>query len=100
MSRGRYRGQTSVRKRRGLGLLAGVELVSDKATKKSFDVSEGAARRVWLEALERGVIVRPLGGDVIAISPPFVISEKQIDHIVEVLHGAIESVGGQLRRPD
>jgi len=85
---------------RGLGLVAGVELVSDKATKKSFDVSEGAARRVWLEALEHGVIVRPLGGDVIAISPPFVISEHQIDRIVEVLHGAIQSVGNQLRRPD
>jgi putrescine---pyruvate transaminase len=85
---------------RGLGLLAGVELVSDKTTKRSFDVSEGAARRVWLEALQRGVIVRPVGGDVIAMSPPFVISEKQIDNIVEVLYGAIQSVGGQLRRPD
>ena len=85
---------------RGLGLVAGVELVSDKATKQSFDVAEGAARRVWLEALEHGVIVRPIAGDVIAISPPFVISEQQIDRIVEVLHGAIESVGSQLRRPD
>jgi len=46
------------------------------------------------------VIVRPLGGDVLAMSPPFVISEKQIDHIVEVLYAAIQSVGGQLRRPD
>ena len=85
---------------RGLGLLAGVELVSDKATKKSFDVSEGAARRVWLEALERGVIVRPIAGDVIAISPPFVITEQQIDRIVEVLHVAIQRVGIQLHRPD
>src|SRR6266705_2674981 len=82
---------------RGLGLLAGVELVSDKATKKSFDVSEGAARRVWLEALERGVIVRPIAGDVIAISPPFVITEQQIDRIIEVLHVAIQRVGSQLR---
>src|SRR5204862_6758594 len=85
---------------RGLGLLAGVERVSDKATKRSFDVSEGAARRVWLEALQRGVIVRAVGGDVIAMSPPFVISEKQIDHIVAVLHGAIQNVGSRLRRPD
>ena len=81
---------------RGLGLLAGVELVSDKATKKSFDVSEGAARRVWLEALERGVIVRAIAGDVIAISPPFVISEQQIDRIVDELHAAIDRVGSQL----
>ncbi len=85
---------------RGLGLVAGVELVSDKTTKKSFDVSEGVARRVWLEALERGVIVRPLSGDVLAMSPPFVISEQQIDRIVDVLHSAIQHVGSQLRRPD
>src|SRR5437868_1088909 len=85
---------------RGLGLLGGVELVSDRTTKQAFEVPLGAARRVWLDALENGVIVRPLAGDVIAISPPFVITEQQIDRIVEVLHGVIESVGSQLRRPD
>ena len=81
---------------RGLGLLGGVELVSDQATKQSFDASLGVARRVWLAALEEGVIVRPLGGDVLAISPPFVISEQQIDRIVDVLHAAIERVGSEL----
>jgi len=83
---------------RGLGLVAGVELVADKATKGLFDSSMGAARRVWLEALANGVIVRPLSGDVVAMSPPFVISEPEIDRIVEVLHGAIEKVGTQLRQ--
>ena len=82
---------------RGLGLLGGVELVSDKATKQSFDVAAGAARRVWQAALAKGVIVRPLGGDVIAMSPPFVITEQQIDRIVKELHAAIEEVGSQLR---
>jgi adenosylmethionine-8-amino-7-oxononanoate aminotransferase len=82
---------------RGLGLVAGVELVRDRKTKELFDVSAGAARNVWLAALEQGVIVRPLGGDVLAISPPFVISEAQIDRIVEVLDGAIARVEKQLR---
>src|SRR2546422_2190854 len=81
---------------RGLGLLGGVELVSDKATKRSFEVSVGAARRVWLAALENGVIVRPLGGDVLALAPPFVISEQQIERIVAELHAAIDRVGSQL----
>jgi len=45
---------------RGLGLVAGVELVVDKASKRPFDASVGAARRVWLDALANGVIVRPL----------------------------------------
>jgi putrescine aminotransferase len=82
---------------RGLGLLGGIEFVRDRESKQLFDASLGVARRVWLEALERGVIVRPLGGDVIATSPPFVISEQQIDRIVEVLDAAIGSVSKQLQ---
>lgn len=81
---------------RGLGLLGGVELVKDRETKELFDASVGAARRVWLAALERGVIVRAIAGDVLAISPPFVISEEQIDTIVDVLGEAIESVSEEL----
>jgi putrescine aminotransferase len=82
---------------RGLGLLGGIELVKDRDTKEQFDVSVGAARSVWLSALEQGVIVRPLTGDVLAISPPFVITEQQIDRIVEVLHRSIEEVSRKLR---
>jgi putrescine---pyruvate transaminase len=81
---------------RGLGLVAGIELVRDRGTKELFDASTGAARRVWLEALERGVIVRPLQGDVLAISPPFVISEEQIDQMVLALDESIASVARQL----
>ena len=77
---------------RGLGLLAGVEFVRDRGSKQQFDVSLGVARRVWLAALANGVIFRPLGGDVIATSPPFVISEKQIDRLVDGLDSAIGSV--------
>jgi putrescine aminotransferase len=82
---------------RGLGLLAGVELVRNQSTKESFDVSVGAARRVWLAALEDGVIVRPLTGDVLAISPPFVISDKQIERTAEALDRALTRVGKELK---
>jgi putrescine aminotransferase len=81
---------------RGLGLVAGIELVRDRGTKELFDASTGAARRVWLEALDRGVIVRPLQGDVLAMSPPFVISEEQIDQMVLALDKSIASVARQL----
>jgi adenosylmethionine-8-amino-7-oxononanoate aminotransferase len=82
---------------RGLGLIGGVELVRDRSTKESFDPSLGAARRVCLAALEQGVIVRPLAGDVIAISPPFVVSDEQIDRIVVVLGRAIAQVEKELK---
>jgi adenosylmethionine-8-amino-7-oxononanoate aminotransferase len=81
---------------RGLGLVAGIELVRDRVTKESFDSSHGVARRVWLDALEQGVIVRPLPGDVLAMSPPFVISKEQIDRIVQVLDRAIARVAKEL----
>jgi putrescine aminotransferase len=82
---------------RGLGLVAGIELVRDRATKELFEASAGAARRVWLAALEEGVIVRPLGGDVLAISPPFVITNEQIDKIVLVLDRALTRVEKELK---
>jgi len=82
---------------RGLGLVAAIELVRDRATKELFEASAGAARRVWLAALEEGVIVRPLTGDVLAMSPPFVISNEQIDRIVSVLDRAITRVEKELK---
>jgi adenosylmethionine-8-amino-7-oxononanoate aminotransferase len=82
---------------RGLGLVAGIELVRDRSTKQLFQAAAGAARRVWLAALEEGVIVRPLGGDVLAMSPPFVISNEQIDRIVLVLDKAIARVEKELK---
>jgi len=82
---------------RGLGLVAAIELVRDRATKEQFEVSAGAARRIWQAALEEGVIVRPLTGDVLAMSPPFVISNEQIDRIVSVLDKAITRVEKELK---
>jgi putrescine aminotransferase len=82
---------------RGLGLLGGIEFVRDRNSKQLFDASLGVARRVWAAALERGVILRPLAGDVIATSPPFVITEQQIDRLVDVLDAAIGSVSKQLQ---
>jgi adenosylmethionine-8-amino-7-oxononanoate aminotransferase len=76
---------------RGLGLVAGIEYVRDKATREWFPLSEGVAAKVRDEAFRRGVFVRLLGGGhVHAVAPPFIISEKQIDTIVSVLD---ESIG-------
>jgi adenosylmethionine-8-amino-7-oxononanoate aminotransferase len=43
------------------------------------------------------VIVRPLTGDVLAMSPPFVITNEQIDRIVSVLDRAITRVEKELK---
>jgi putrescine aminotransferase len=81
---------------RGLGLLGAVELVRDRQTRARYEPAAGVARRVSLHALADGVIVRALSGDVVALSPPFVITVEQIDHVVEVLDRAIGSVEQEL----
>ena len=79
---------------RGLGLMAGIELVTDKRAKTP---AIGLGGRVLAEARRRGLITRmragqagqtPIG-DVICLAPPLVISESQIDRIVEVLRESL-----------
>ncbi|HET6947609.1 MAG TPA: aspartate aminotransferase family protein [bacterium] len=79
---------------RGLGLMAGVELVEDKQTKAP---AVGRGARILTEARKRGLITRmragqtgdhPIG-DTICLAPPLVTTEAQIDRIVEILREAI-----------
>ncbi len=81
---------------RSLGLLGGVELVRDRDTREPFAASVGAARRVAGAAMEEGVLVRPLSGDVIAFSPPLVITEEEIARAVEGVSRGIERVSAEL----
>jgi adenosylmethionine-8-amino-7-oxononanoate aminotransferase len=48
-------------------------------------------RRVCAAAVERGVLLRPLG-DVVVIMPPLTITSGEIDRIVEVLRDSILEV--------
>ena len=81
---------------RGLGLLGAVELVRDRETKELFDASVGASGRVYRAALAEGVIVRPLSGDVVAVSPPLVITEDEVDRLITGLSRAIEKVAAEI----
>ena len=68
---------------RTLGLIAGIELGSREG-------APGArAYDVFLDCLAKGVLIR-VTGDVIALSPPLVIEEGQIDRIVSTLGDALE----------
>jgi len=72
---------------RGKGLMVGIELVSDRSTKEKFQ--NPLAVRVVEIAYENGLISRPLNGDILQLSPALVISEAEVDKIVEILGDAI-----------
>ncbi len=79
---------------RGKGLLIGVELVRDRGTRAAADV----AMAVELGCRARGVILRALGGNIISISPPLVITEAQAARVVVVLDEVVREVCGALGR--
>ncbi|RMF84424.1 MAG: aspartate aminotransferase family protein [Nitrospinota bacterium] len=76
---------------RGLGLMAAVELVADRETKKQFAPSEKVGERVRQEMFKRGLFTR-VRDDVICLAPPLVTTDEQIDRIVQIIRESIEAV--------
>ena len=64
---------------RGLGLIGALELAEDPGSRKPFDPARGVGAYFIKRAQAHGLILRVLGGDVIAFSPPLIISEAEID---------------------
>lgn len=69
---------------RALGLMGGVELVEDVATKRSFPAARRVGARVCHRARDFGLLARPLG-DVLVLMPPLCATPEQIDEMVDVL---------------
>jgi 4-aminobutyrate--pyruvate transaminase len=66
-----------------VGLIGALELVSDKKTKAGFDPAKAVAPAFSKFAEEEGLITRPLMGDRIALCPPLIISEGEIDEMFD-----------------
>jgi adenosylmethionine-8-amino-7-oxononanoate aminotransferase len=84
---------------RGLGLMAGVELVSEKASRAPYARSARVAERVQAASLARGVnvycctgLAGGVDGDAILLGPPFIVTDHQLDEIAGVLREAIAEV--------
>jgi len=69
---------------RQFGMMAAIELVSDKATKIPIPWQEQRAGRVCRRALEMGVWLRPIG-NIIPIVPPLSVTEKELELLTNSL---------------
>jgi putrescine---pyruvate transaminase len=76
---------------RGLGLLAAVEVVADKATKQLFPAQANLAQKLTNGLLERGLYTR-VAMDCICLAPPLVTSDALLDRIVETVRETIPAV--------
>ncbi|MFQ6777258.1 aspartate aminotransferase family protein [Cereibacter sphaeroides] len=82
---------------RGRGLFRGIELVADRETKEPFDPARKLHARIKAEAFAGGLICYPMGGtldgvrgDHILLAPPFIISNAELDELVDKLSGALD----------
>lgn len=90
---------------RGMGLLAGIELVASRDGKLPFPPAAGVSRRVVEAALRRGLVVlagQPglvdgVAGDHLLLAPPYVIERNEIGAVVEILGAALAEVEAELR---
>jgi putrescine---pyruvate transaminase len=76
---------------RGLGLMAAVEVVADKATKTLFPAQAGVAQKLTDALLERGLYTR-VALDCICLAPPLVTTDATLDRIVDIVREAIPPV--------
>jgi adenosylmethionine-8-amino-7-oxononanoate aminotransferase len=83
---------------RGRGLLVGVELVADRDTRAPFPRAARITEAVVRGARERGVLVysgtgnaNGVDGDTILLGPPFIVTDAELERIVDVLAESIEA---------
>lgn len=87
------RARTCVGDIRRRGLIAGVEIVRDRATRAPFDPRDRVGHLVCMAMRKHRIILRPLG-DTVVVMPPLSVSIAEIDAIVDALSLCIAEVTG------
>ena len=84
---------------RGRGLFVGMEFVADRETKEPFAPELNVAGRFKAATFENGLICYPSGGtadgergDHVLLAPPFIISEAQLEELVDKLDKSLSQV--------
>ena len=82
---------------RGIGMVAGVELVADKDTRESFPASDEMGVKLRAEAIRRGLILRAMG-DTIGISPPLILTAEEVEFLVDTLCVSLDALHASLAK--
>ena len=81
---------------RGKGLMIGVELVKDRASK---DAGEEACDALITRAYHNGLILLSCGQSTVRFMPPLVIDEADVDEAIELLDRSLDEVIADERPP-
>jgi len=81
--------QSHVGEYRQTGMVGAIELVMEKATNKPIPAEKRAGYQIYRIALEKGLLLRPLG-NVLYFMPPYVISEREIERMLKIANEAMQ----------
>lgn len=79
---------------RRVGMMVGVEVVKDRATKAEYEFGERLGFKVCLAARKAGVLLRPLG-NVIVLMPPLSLTVDEAELLTTALYDAVAEVTGR-----
>lgn len=89
-------GSSIVGEVRGTGLIAALELVADKGSKRSFEPMGAVGKAAFAIGHEEGLIFRNIG-DTLALCPPLIVTESDVDEIVLRMGRVIERTEALVR---
>ena len=93
----RFAGHPLVGETQGVGLIGAIQLVRTKEPKQHFDPPQGVAAYVAKRAQEHGLICRALFGDRVALCPPLIITEEQIEEMYRRFARALDDTAAMVR---
>jgi len=81
----------------GLGLMIGIEIVKDKATRKGFDLASEVMHGIQDKALENGLFVRVSdqswsSSNRISFCPPLVVTKEEVDKALDILYPIVAAL--------
>jgi L-2,4-diaminobutyrate transaminase len=84
---------------RGVGMLAAVEFVADRARKTRFDPALKVGPRIAAACLANGLIARAMPHqDTLGLAPPLVTTASEIDEIVAIVETSVQQIADELAR--
>jgi 4-aminobutyrate---pyruvate transaminase len=92
----RFASRPLVGELRGIGLIGAIELVADQSTKYPFDPAQGIGAFLVKRGHHHGIILRAMG-DAIAFCPPLIITESEIDLMLDRFALALDDTLGMVR---
>jgi putrescine aminotransferase len=80
---------------RGIGLIAGLAIVEDKATRKFREPVGAIAGRCHEICVDKGAMIR-VSGDSMVMAPPFIVTHREVDRIMDIYRAALDQTAEEL----